>query len=205
MHQLTPKPTPTHYLTKISATAALVAGVIFLLPILDLLIAWLQPSAANAWLAPFRNIWLVIIFKLIAGFDGVHSNLLSVLNFLDIAILALFGTVCFGLYAALKKSNKIWSLIALALPFLGIVIFIVTKIAGRSSLMAAGLVISVVMLRDITFGKITAYVGILASVLLLIGDFCAGSSPSILIAGLFGIGYLLLVIWLFRVARRLFL
>ena len=90
------------------------------------------------------------------------------------------------------------------MPFLGIVIFIATRIAGRSGVMGAGLVISFVMLRSNSFGQVIAFVGILASVLLLAGDLgTTENSPSIIVAVLIGIGYVLLMTWFFLIARRL--
>jgi hypothetical protein len=70
--------------------------------------------------------------------------------------------------------------------------------------MGAGLVISFLMLRNKTFSRVTAYMGILASVLLLVGDFSAGVLHSNAIAALFGIGYVLLTTWMFLIAQRLF-
>src|SRR5574341_1959533 len=107
------------WLYKISGAAALIAGVLLLMAMISLIIAGFQPGAINGWLALFQSNWLVLIFKLHAGFGGVQVGLLHVLNLLDIAILALVGTMCLGLYAALRSSSKTWSLVALALPFLG--------------------------------------------------------------------------------------
>lgn len=192
------------WLYKISGATALTAGMLLLIAMISLITAVLQPGTVNGWLSPFQNNWLVVIFKLHAGFSGVQIDLLHVLNLLDIAILALVGTMYLGLYAALRRTSKIWSIIALAQPFLGIVIFITTRTAGRSTVMGAGLVISVVMLRSNIFKKVTAYMGILASVLLLAGDFSASIPHLNIIATLFGIGYVLLITWFFLIARRLF-
>jgi hypothetical protein len=192
-------------LSSVSAGAALTVGLLFLIAAIDLIISGLQHGSINRWLSPFQNNWLVVIFKLHAGYSGVQMDLLNVLNLLDIAILALVGTTCLGLYAVLKQTSKIWTLIALVQPFLGIMLFITTKSAGRSAVMGAALVISIVMLRNNSFNKATAYMGILASALLLFGDFSAGIiPPSNMIASLFGIGYLLFVTWFFLIARRLF-
>jgi hypothetical protein len=188
------------WLYKISGVAALIAGALLLIAMASLIVEALQPD----WISPFQN-WLIVIFKLHAGFSAVEINLLHVLNFLDIAILALVGTMYLGLYAALMRTSRIWSIIALVQPFLGIVIFIATANAGRSTVMGAGLVISAVMLRSNIFKRVTAYVGILANVILLIGDFSAGIIPSsITVATLFGIGYVLLTTWFFLIAQGLF-
>ena len=192
------------WLYKTSATAALLAGILFLIAVADLIIASPGHGTLQAWMSPFQNNWLVVIFKLHAGVGGIHIDKLQIFNFLDLAILALVATVHIGLYAVLRKTSKIWSIIAVIQPFLGMALFIATKSAGRSAVMGAGLVISAVMLRSNAFNKVIADVGLLASILLLAGDLSAGViPPSGLIATLFGIGYVLLMAWLFLIARRL--
>jgi hypothetical protein len=193
-----------NWLYQVSGAASLILGVLFLIAMTSLFAAGLQPGTINGWLSPFQNNWLVVLFKLNAGFDGVQFDLLYGLNPLDIAIMALVATTYLGLYAALRRTSRIWSIIAAVMPFLGIVVFIATRIAGRSGMMGAGLVISFVMLRSNIFGKVTAFVGILSSVLLLAGDFgTTGNSPSTIVAVLIGIGYVLLMTWFFLIARRL--
>jgi len=193
-----------NWLYKVGGAAALITGVLFLIAVIDFIITGFQPGIINGWLSLLQNNWLVVIFKLHAGFNGVQPDLLYVLNLLDIAIMALVGTMYLGLYAALGRTSKVWSIIALAQPFLGIVIFIATNTAGRCGVMGASLVISFVMLRSSIFGKETAYMGILASALLLVGDFSVGITHSNIIAILTGIGYMLLTTWFFLVGRRLF-
>lgn len=188
---------------KVGGVAAFIAGTLLLTAMISLIISPLQPGAINGWLSLFQNNWLIVIFKLHAGFNGIQIDRLHVLNILDIAILALVGTMYLGLYAVLRRTSRIWSIIALALPFLGIIVFIATKTAGRSAVMGAGLVISVVMLRNKTFNRVAAYMGVVASVLLLVGDFTAGVLHSSIITTLFGIGYVLLMAWIFLIARRL--
>jgi hypothetical protein len=192
-----------NWLYKACGAAAMIAGALFLIAVIDLLFSVLQPGVINGWLSPFQDNWLVVIFKLHAGFSGVQIDRLHVLNFLDLVILALVGVTMLGLYAALGGESKIWSMIALAQPWLGMVLFTATKNAGRSSVMGAVVVISVVMLRNNIFNKVTAYMGILAGVLLLVGDFSAGVLHSNIIAILFGVGYVLLITWFFLVARNL--
>ena len=188
----------------IGGGAALLVGIIFLTAIIDIVLTGLQPVTRNGWLSSFQNNWLIVIFKLHAGLNKGQLDLLYGWNLLDFAILALVGTTYTGLYAVLRRTNKTWSMIALALPFLGFVLFIVTKMAGRSGVMGAGLVISVVMLRSKLFNKPFGYIGILSGVLLLAGDLSVGMAPSNVFAFLTGIGYLLLMTWYFLVARRLF-
>jgi len=191
-------------LYKVGGAAALILGVLFLIAIISLIITSLQPGTKNGWFMLFQNNWLVVFFKLNAGFSMVQADLLHVLNLMDIAIMALVATMFLGLYAALKRTSKIWFTIASSLPFLGIVLFIATQTAGRSGVMVAALIISVVMLRSNIFSKVTAYVGILANTLLLVGDISTAISYSNTMAILIGIGYMLLMTWFFLIGRRIF-
>jgi hypothetical protein len=193
-----------NWLYKLSSAAALGAGILFLVAIIDLILAVFQPGTIKGWLSLFQNNWLVVIFKLHAGFNGIHSSLLYQLNLLDIIILAFIATMYIGLYRSLRGTSKTWSIIAIAQPFLAILLFIVTKTAGRCGVMGAGLVISVVMLRSQLYNKLFAYMGILSAILLLSGDFGVSMAPSNILAILTGIGYVLMITWFFLVARRLF-
>jgi hypothetical protein len=193
-----------NWLYKVGGAAALIVGVLVLIAGIDLIITGLQPSTLYSWLSLFGNNWLILLFTLHAGVNGVQLDRLYVLNLLDIVIMVLVATLFLGLYVALRRASKIWSIIALAQPFLGIVIFIATNSAGRSAVMGAVLVISFVMLRSDTFSNATAYVGILASVLLLVGDVSVSIARSSTIAILVAIGYVLLIVWFFLVGRRLF-
>ncbi len=52
-----------------------------------------------------------------------------------------------GLWPLLATGRRIWISIAVALPFIGIPLLAVTHLAGRSAVMAAGPIVSVLMLR----------------------------------------------------------
>lgn len=186
----------SRWLYKLNAAAALGEGVVLLLGLLSLV-------KASAWLAAFPDNWLITIFKLHAGFGGAQLSLLDSVDLVDIVILALEGLAVLGLCAALWKTSRVWSIVAAVQPFLGIVLFLVTQNAGRSAAMGAALVISIVMLRSSLFNRAIAYLGIAASVLLLLGDFSAGIPPVPAIATLFAIAYVLFVAWCFLVSRRL--
>ena len=92
------------------------------------------------------------------------------------------------------------------LPFIGIPIFLITATAGRSNLLIGGLIISAVMLRRNIFSKVTAYVGLMASTLLFFaGDIATAIfSSSSVIAAFIAVGYMLWIIWLLLLARKLF-
>jgi hypothetical protein len=194
-----------NWLYKVSGAAALILGLLFLAAIISLIAASLQPGAIDAGLSLFQNNWLIVLFKLNAGFDGGQFDRLYGLNPQDIAIMVLVAMMILGLYTALRRTSRIWSFVAVVMPILGIIVFIATKLAGRSGVMGAGLVISFVMLRSNIFGRMTAVLGILASLLLLAGDFgTTVNSHSTIVAILVGIGYVLLMTWFFLVSRMLF-
>ena len=192
-------------LYKVAGVAGSMAGLFLLAAMISLIVSVLRPHvSASHWLS-VQNIWLIVIFKLHAGFNGVQIEQLHVLNYLDLAILAMVAMLCLGLYTALQRTSRVWSTVAAIQPFLGMVIFLATKNAGRSGVMGATLVISLVMLKGAIFDKVTSYLGILASALLLAGDLSAGViPPTALIATLVGIGYVFLMIWFLLVSRKLF-
>lgn len=192
------------WLYQVSARAALGDVILLVLGTPLLITAVHSPGSTSGWLSAFQDNWLITIFKLHAGFSGAQIGLLQSLDLLDIVFLALAGLTILGLYAALRSTSRIWSIVAAVQPFLGIVLFIVTQTAGRSAAMGAAFVISLVMLRSSIFPKATAYLGIAASGLLLIGDFSAGMPASPIVAALFGTAYVLFTVWFFVIARRLF-
>jgi hypothetical protein len=188
---------------RVGAVAALIVLALFIIGVIGIFSAfWLSPPA-NDWFAQIQNNWLVVLFKLNAGLNGAQLNLLNVL---DIVIMALFCALSLALYFALKRTSKIWSLVAASLPFLGIPLFLLTGTAGRSTLLIGGLIISAVMLRSTIFSKATAYVGIIGSVLLFFaGDIATATfSSSSIIAVFIGVGYVLWMVWFFLIARKLY-
>jgi hypothetical protein len=167
-----------------------------------LVLSALAPGAITGWPLFLENNWLIVIFKLHAEFNGAHSISLHGLNFLDIAILALVGTICLSLSTAFKKAGRIWVLVAAALSLIAIILFVVTQIAGRSTVMLAVLIVSFAMLGNKRFSRVAVYSGILAGVCLFIGDLTVGMH-STTITIFFGIGYVLLSGWLFLTGMAL--
>ncbi len=146
--------------------------------------------------------WLVVLFGINAGVGEVSYNSLSILNPLDIVVLVLTGLTFVGFWPGLGKAHKVWNSIAVALPFIGIVVLLVTGMAGRSGLMGAGLVMSCLMFGDHSFRPL-AYLGVVANVLLLFGDFATSGVQTLVVAALVAIGYVLLIVWFGLIAARL--
>jgi len=149
-----------------------------------------------------RN-WLVVLLELNAGTGGLPVDPLRVLNPLDFAVLVLVGITFLGLQPALRRVSRVWMAIAVAMPFAGIALFAITRLAGRSTVMGAGLVIALLMLRGTGFSRPLAYTGILANAFLLVADFATGTSLAPLAAALVGVGYVLLVAWFLLIGARL--
>jgi hypothetical protein len=192
------------WLYTVSGATAALAGILFIIGGLYLIATSLQPSVVNSWLSLVGNNWLAKFFQLHARINGVQLSQQYTLNFLDLSILLLVAITFLGLYAVVRADSKIWSVVALIQPFLGIVTYAATQTVGRIAVITAVLTMSLVMqFRHTRFSKVTAYVGLPASVLLIVGDVSTRHVFSNIIAVLVGIGYVLLIIWLFIVGRRL--
>jgi hypothetical protein len=77
------------------------------------------------------------------------------------------------------------------------------SVEGGIPLAVAGLIISAVMLHSAIFGKVTAYVGILANGIGLAMYIGAAAGPAMGGSPLFGVFFLLSVLWFILIARRL--
>jgi hypothetical protein len=152
--------------------------------------------------SPVANNWLTVLFNINFRPSSTQASALGVLSLLDICLMFLFGVVMAAMYPVLSFRSKTWAAIAIALPFAGIPIFFATGTAGRSALLLAGLISSVLALRTQFGGHLLAWAGILASAgLLFLGDFgTAAFPPSTLLAALIAIGYITWTLWLFLVA-----
>jgi len=188
-------------LFKIGGLSALITGMLLLIGLISLIISVLQSGIINGWLSLFRDNWLIKIFLLHAEFNNIHADLHG-LSLLDIFILLLVSVICLSISALFRNARKVWSLIAFALSLIAIILFLVTQIAGRSTVMLVVLINSFAMLREKAFSKIFIYTGILAGVFLLVGDLTVGVRSNI-ITILFGIGYVLLTTWFFLIASTL--
>lgn len=189
-------------LYKLSSAIALTLGILFLITAIGFIISIIWPDLNNGWYSLFQTNWLIVIFKLHYGLLNVQDNPLHGLYILDIIILVLFSLMSFGLSYALKKVNRIWPLIAFTLSVITIILFIVTQVVGRSTVMLSVMIFSFVMLRNKTFSKVTIFAGIIAGVFLFAGDLTVGINSNI-ITILFGIGYIILTTWFFFIAQML--
>ncbi len=182
----------------VGATAALIVAVLLLMALIDLVTANLRTGTV------FQDNFIILIFKLHAGFSGVQVAALEGLNALDVSILILVGVMFLSIYPALKLVNKIWATVAVSLPFIGLLLYIVTRDIGRSGVIAAGLICALIMSRSDAFSKRSAYLGILANLALLIGDVGTGFTYLVPLAIMIGIGYILFLTWCILLGVQLF-
>jgi len=153
----------------------------------------LGPVIASPGLG-LRN-WLVVLFQINAGVGQLPAEPLRVFNPLDVVVLVLVGVTFASLWPKATRVDRILVVIATGLPFVGIAVLVVTHQAGRSSVMGAGLVVAVLMLRNHLLARKVVYLGMLANMPLLVADFATGSATRPPIAALLALGYMLLTIW----------
>jgi hypothetical protein len=172
-------------LYRISGAAAIACGLLLLI------------SVFLSW-----NNWLIILFKLHAGFSGIQAGMLKGFNIVDLCVLGLTGIAFISFFFIPK--GRVLTIIAIVQPFLGIVFYVSTKLTGRSAVMGGLLVLSIALIRNNVFGKVIAVIGLLASVLLLTGDISESMVHSGIVAVFMGIGYILLITWFLLTGIKLF-
>jgi hypothetical protein len=145
---------------------------------------------------PGRRIrpWLVVLFKINAGHHDVSRETLRRVEPVDVLLLLLAGAAYTGFWPGPGAHYVVWMTLAVAQPLLGIPVLLGTRLFGRSGLMGGALVLSILMLAGDTWTA-TGWLGVAASLLLLVGDFGTTGRPSRLLAALLAFGYCALVAW----------
>jgi hypothetical protein len=218
-------------LYKVGGTAALLAGVLFVIEIIGVIATGPPPLTVIGWFTLLQHNRLRGLFDLFL---------------LDMVVTALFVPLFLALYVALRRASPSLMAIATILGFVGIALYFAsntafsmlslsdhyaaaTTVAQRAQFLAAGqvaltglaatqgaglqvafalnaiagVIISGVMLRSKIFSKVTAVVGLLGNVLEL--GLPGVSVPFYIEFAIVGIGGVLLVIWYILIARRLFM
>jgi hypothetical protein len=138
--------------------------------------------------------WLAVLLGINAALDGMSMDALDVVMAIDIVALALAAIAFAGFWPGPGKPHRIWMGLAILLPLAGIAVLLATGLQGRSGLMGGSLVLSVLLIANRTLRPL-GYLGAVANLLLLVGDFATSGARSALVASLVAIGYVLLVIW----------
>lgn len=138
--------------------------------------------------------WLVVLFKMNAGDDDVSRETLRGFEPVDVLLLLLAVATYTGFWPGPGAHHVVWMTLAIAQPLLGIPLLLGTRLFGRSGLMGGALVLSILMLVDGAWTA-TGWLGVTASLLLLVGDFGTTGRPSRLLAALLLVGYDAVVAW----------
>lgn len=186
----------------VCAAAGLLCCLLLALGVVGVLMRGLPVQGPGGLRAQYESNWLVTLFRLHFRAEGVQTGMLLGIRLVDVLVLSFTIILSFGLWFELKKTSRIWSLIGMAVPVIGMILFVVTHLAGRSTVMATAMVFSIIMIWSSRFGRSVAVIGILAGTLLLIGD-VTESLHSMTIAMVFAIGYILLLVWYALVGLRL--
>jgi hypothetical protein len=172
-------------LMRVGAIAAALIAVLHVLGLVGLI--------SNHESIGTRN-WLVVMYQMNSNPGSLPSDPMRILNLLDVAILVLVGLAFLGLWPVLIPAHRTWTGIAIALPFIGILLLVGTGHWGRTAVMASGLIVAVLMFVTRS-GRWLAVIGLLANTLLLAGDLATAGVAAAVVATLLGIGYLLLLAW----------
>lgn len=146
--------------------------------------------------------WLIVLYGVNAGYGDVSHETLRAVQPIDVLLLLLAGATYAGFWPGPGASHPWWMALAITQPLLGIGILLATRLAGRSGLMGGALVLSILMLVDDTWTA-AGWLGVAASVLLLIGDFGTTGRPRRPLAPVLAVGYAALVTWFGWVAAIL--
>ncbi|HEX6234445.1 MAG TPA: hypothetical protein VFZ63_15060 [Jiangellaceae bacterium] len=138
--------------------------------------------------------WLVVLFEINAGRRDVSRQTLRGVEPVDVVLLLVAGAAYPGFWPGPGANHLVWMTLAIAQPLLGIPLLLATRLFGRSGLMGGALVLSILVLVDGTWTA-TGWLGVTASLLLLVGDFGTTGRPSRLLAVLLAVGYGALVAW----------
>lgn len=179
-------------LRRVGADAAFVAAALLVVGAFGLVVR--APGLG------LRN-WLVVFFQLSSGVGQLPDDPLRLLNPLDIAILVAVGIAYLGLWPGPVRPHPLWMVVATALPFAGIVVFLVSGQAGRSAVMAGGIVVAI--LFAVGRAWLLAALGIVANGALLAADFAIRDVVQPPVAVLIAVGYLLLVAWFAVLGARM--
>jgi hypothetical protein len=150
---------------------------------------------------PVLRLWLASLFGINAELGAMSLESLSGIRLIDIVVLALAALTFAGFWPGPGKPHKLWMDLAILLPLAGIAVLFATNLFGRSGLMGGGLVLSVLLLGDRMLRPL-GYLGVVANVLLLTGDFATSGVGSALVASVIAVGYVMLLVWFAWIAAR---
>jgi hypothetical protein len=187
---------------RIAGIAGIVCSLLLVTAFVTVVIRGVNSSIPSSGFGGVLSNWLVTLFKLHYGVDGITNGMLRGVALPDVVILLLTTAVGVGLWFVLKSTSIAWSLVGMVLLVLGLILFIATQLTGRSVVMATVLVFALIILWSPGFSRMAPFIGIVAAVLLLLGDFTE-SLHSKVIALLIVVGYVFLIAWYMLIGIKL--
>jgi hypothetical protein len=156
------------------------------------------------WFRIFDDNWIILFFKMNIGL--VQRESLSTLHMIDFILMILFGFMFIAFFLTLKSKNlifKLFSIFALIGPYLGMILLFTTHSGGRTGLLTGSLIFSILMLINKKFGILTAIIGILANLTILVScDIFSLNNISKITSISIVIGYILWLLWFFLVSNK---
>lgn len=146
--------------------------------------------------------WLAVLLGINAGYGDVSMETLRGRRPVDVLLLLLGGAAYSGFWPGPGAPHVVWMWLAIGQPVLGVVLLLLTRYVGRSGLLGGGLVLSVLMLVDDT-DVAAGVLGLVAGLLLLVGDVLTRGRPSRTLAAVLLCGYAALVVWFLWIAAVL--
>ena len=148
--------------------------------------------------SPFPDNWLVVLYKVNAHVYRVPAATLRQVTITDLVIMVLFCILMLIFFLGSGSRAKVWAAVAAIISAASIPLFLVTRTAGRSGVLLCGAVASGVMCMKRMRPSPTGWIGMGASILLLVGgDFAtAAFPPSDVTAVVLLVGYLAWIVWL---------
>jgi hypothetical protein len=153
------------------------------------------------WGAGLQN-WLLVLRAIHAGDAGSTFDALRGVRAVDLAALVLAGVTFLGMRPALGAANRVWVGIAIALPFAGIAVLLVTGLAALWGLLAGGLVLAWRMTKRDRY-RLLGYTGMFANGFLLLADVGKGDTPDAAAGDVVAVAYVLLLVWLVWLVVRM--
>lgn len=150
--------------------------------------------AGLATQTPRARPWLALLIRVNAGYRETLRTTLREVRPVDVLLLVCAAVTYVAFWPGPGVSHVAWMALAIAQPLLGIPVLLATRLWGRSGLMGGGLVLSILMVVDDAWPAV-GWLGVMANVLLLVGDFGTTGRPRRLLALALVGGYAALIIW----------
>jgi hypothetical protein len=178
--------------------AGSVAGIVL---VALLLVGAIAEALGAGWAGSVRN-GLLVLRAIHAGDAGPTFDALRGVRAVDLAVLFLAGVTFLGMRPALGAANRVWVGIAIALPFAGIAVLLLTGLAALWGLLAGGLVLAWRMTKRDRY-RLLGYTGVVANGFLLLADVGKGDSPDAAAGDVIAVAYVLLLVWLVWLVVRM--